>query len=396
MLILPLKPAVRYELSTALAKWLDDGSQQVSYTFTPANPLQFILPKPDFGSQACRSDLMRLQSLRNCLSDCLLKPGSHKAALDDNALDDGREYHAALLEFERRGFPVTDDATTPIPLTWRGAFAPQQETHATLVWERACVAFDCAALLTQKASDCSDTDRDDCKQAVGYCQQAASVLAILRELCQSQVFRTIDLSSAMLVFWEKVLLAEAQTFIYRMASLAAGAASDPGKQHGTLAILSQSANQLYNAALAAAQDPRLLSEVPKQADEWGAYAKSASMLAAAKAEYHQSVVYQNQGQWGKEIAQLRDCEIKLRQCRDFVRTLDGSAAAATSTTKRETLALLPVVTDRLHEADADNYRSYHDEIPHKLPEIPAKQLARLNPELPTAMLVPGKALFTNL
>lgn len=402
MLILPLKAAVRYDLSTALAQWLDDASQQVS--FQPMNPLQFILPKPDFGSAAVREELMRLQSLRNCLTDCLLKAGSHKAALDDNALPDGHEYHAVLLEFEKRGFPVTDDETTPLQLTWKGAFSPQKETHATLIWDRACIAFNIAALLTQKAADCSVTDREECKQAVGYCQQAASVLMILRELCQSQVFSTVDLSSSMLLFWETMLLAEAQTFIYRMASLAAtgttgGGGGDAGKQHGTLAVLSQSVKKLFAEALTTAQEPRLQSETPKQSAEWGAYCKSASMLAAAKADYHQSVVYrvgETSPQWGKEIAQLRDCEQKLKQCRDFIKTLDGPAAAAASYTKRECLAILPVVTDRLHEADADNYRTYHDEIPIHTAEIQPKQLAKLNPELPSTMTVPKKALFTHV
>lgn len=403
MLILPLKAAVRFDLSTALAKWLDDSSLQ--NCFQPMNPLQFVLPKPDFGSAACRQELMRLQSLRNCLTDCLLKADSHKCALEEGALDDCHEYHAILLEFEKRGFPVTDDETTPLALTWKSAFAPQKETHATLVWDRACTVFNTAALWTQKAADCSVADRDDCKRGVGYCQQAASVLAVLRELCQSQPqFATVDLSSSMLTFWEKLLLAQAQSFIYRMASLSDSNSSnnsssrgDPSKKkHGTLAILSQSAYQLFNDALSATQDPRLQSEVPKQTEIWGAYCKSNSMLAAARADYHQSVVYRVECLWGKEIAQLRDCELKMKGCRDFLQTLRDSEAAATSYTKRECLAILPVVTDRLHEADDDNYRTYHNEIPVTMPEITSKQLAKLNPDLPPTMLVPKKALFAHL
>jgi hypothetical protein len=73
MLVLPLKPALRFDLQTALALWLDNSDQQV--TFEPANPLQFVVPKPEFSAAACRLDLVRLQSLRNCVSDALLKPG---------------------------------------------------------------------------------------------------------------------------------------------------------------------------------------------------------------------------------------------------------------------------------------------------------------------------------
>jgi hypothetical protein len=394
MLILPLKPAVRYDLSLALAKWLDDDDLQVS--FQPANPLQFILPKPDFSSTACRQDLIRLQSLRNCISDCILKPGSHVHALEERALEDLQEYHAVLLEFEKRGFPTIDDDTIPIHIVWKDAFhQSQQEEHATLIWERACTMFNIVALLTQKAHDTSVTDRESCKQAVGYCQQAASLLSILRELTSSQQLRpfaTVDLSDGMLQFWEKVLIAHAQDFIYRMASLAP-ASTDPGQQHNTLAKLAQSTFLLFKQALTAAQDPRLESELPQQSQEWGAHCKAASMLAAAKAKYHQSVGYRVTAAWGKEIAALKDCQEKLEALRDFLKPLETTS---TNYTNRECTAILPVVTDRLHEADRDNYKIYQEEIPSKLPEIEAKQLAKINPELPTHMLVPKIALFTNV
>lgn len=99
MLLLPLKPSVRYDLAAALAKWLDCDEQQVS--FQPTHPLQLIVPKPEFRSAACRNELLRLQSLRNDVTDCFLKAYSHKHALEERALEDAAEYHAVLLEFER-------------------------------------------------------------------------------------------------------------------------------------------------------------------------------------------------------------------------------------------------------------------------------------------------------
>jgi BRO1-like domain len=410
MLILPLKVGVRYDLSAALARWLDNGTTSFaagtsSCNHTMMNPLQFILPKPDFTSGQCRMELLRLQGLRNCLTDALLKPDAHTSALMDssnNALTDCYEYHAVLLEFEKRGFPVCDDETTPLQMAWKEAFASTAaaalppETHATLVWDRACTAYNTLALLTAKAAASSVTDRDECKQAVGYCQQAASIASVLKELCPSQQFRTVDLSTSLLQFWESFLLAEAQGFIYRMASLAEPSNGGEQQQHSTLAVLSQSVHQLFAVALPLAQDPRLVSEVSKPASEWGAYCKAVSMLAAAKAEYHQSVVCRLGSEWGKEIAYLRDCESKCKECEAFIHTLSGPAATAVSYTKKECLAIRPVVTDRLHEADRDNYRLYHCEIPTKPAEIEAKQLSRLNPQLPTVMLEPQKALFTHL
>ena len=396
MLVLPLKPAIRFDLGVALQQWLDDPSLQVA--FQPSNPLQFILPKPDFTSAACKSDLQRLQSLRHCLSDCILKQESHANALKDNADDDCQEYHAVLLEFEKRGFPAVDDETTPIQLTWKGAFlSNERETHSTLVWDRACIAYNLAALRTfQIHTQCSPTNREDCKRAVSYCQQAASVLGIVQELCQSigmgqHDIRTVDLSPALLQFWQHLLLAEAQHFIYRMAALAE--TSDSPQKHTTLSKLSQSAKQLFQQALKSSQDARLQSELSGQSELWASYCKSVAMLCASKAEYHRAVVYRLEHEHGREIAQLRDCLAKLKQSQTFFQQVPQQATI--DYPKREVQSYVPVVSDRLHEADADNFRTYHDEIPVTLPELEAKQLAVLSTELPATMLVPRKPVFAD-
>jgi hypothetical protein len=389
MLILPLKPAVRYDIFNALAKWLDSDHH---ISFELKNPLQFILPKPEFCSVACRDELMRLQGLRNSLSDTLLKASSHKSAMEEGAFEDLHEYHAVLLEFEKRGFPTVDDELTGIQLTWKGAWAPRQETHATLLWDRANTIFNSVALLTAKAADANPTDRISCKQAVSDCQSAASLLALLKQIVQPEDFASVEFSNALLHFWERFLLAQAQTFIYRMASL-----SPAGANHTTLSVLAQASFELFNQALNASQDPRLLSEVPKQAqEEWAPYCKTNSMLAGARAEYHDAVVHRLAHAWGKELARLRSCETKLQACHDFCRTVDTDGESCVAYNKRECNAILPVVRDRLVEADQDNYNIYQEEIPKQMPDITAKQLAKISELLPETMLIPKKALFVNL
>lgn len=395
MLFLPLKPAVKFDIQTALASWLDNSEQQVS--FQPTNPLQIVLPKPDYGSVACREELLRIQALRKCLSDALLKPNSLRAALDDNALEDAQEYHAVLLEFEKQGFPTLNDEHNGLKLVWKGAWAPQKEEHSTLLWDRSVITFNIVALLTYKACDCNVTDRAACKEAVGYCQQASSILAVLKELVQSLDFGTVDLSQSMLTFWEKYLLAEAQTFVYRMASLA----TDVDTKHGTLSFLAKSAHLLFNEALSAAQDPRLQSEVPKHCEQWGTYCKAQSMMCSAKAEYHSSVVYRLASEWGKEIFRLCECLKQLEAASKFLKSVVASGSTTTTGddealltyTKRECSTYLPVVQDRLTEADRDNHRCYGDDIPKSLDDIIPKQLVKKTGGYPQSMLVPKKKLF---
>lgn len=391
MLILQIKPAVRYDIMTALAQWLD-SDHHISFDAS-RNPLQFILPKPEFSSVACREELLRLQALRNAVSDTLLKPSSHKSALEEGGLEDLKEYHATLLEFEKRGFPTVDDTQTGIQLVWKGAWSPQTEKHATLLWDRANTIYNIAALLSSLAANASLTDRDACKQAVAHCQSAAGFMALLKQIVEPEDFSTVDLSQPMLHFWERLFLAQAQSFVHRMASLAANSTAN----HQTLAVLSQSAYDLFNQALTAAQDPRLMSEVPKQAqEEWAPFCKANSMLAGAKAEYHQAVVHRLASEWGKEIYRLRKCSEKLNACRDFCRTVDDDGESVVSYTQRECKAILPVVQDRLTEVETDNYKIYQDTVPKQMPEIESKQLAKISEVLPESMLVPKRTLFAGL
>jgi BRO1-like domain len=438
MLILPLKVSPRYDIRAVLSNWLDSNDneddaqhEQSFHTLygganTPsAAPSLFLPPKPSYSSQQCAMELKRLQSVRNCITDGILQANSHALALEEQALRDCYEYHAILLEFEKRGFPVTENTSSSdkntLSITWKGAYSPvQKETHSTLVWERVCIIFNIVALLTfQVEHQCNTTDRDSCKTAVSYCQQGASLLSILRELCSSiastsssqNAFMTVDLSPSMLLFWEKLLIAEAQCYIYRMASLSPEAAESSdresiGRQHRTLAVLCQAAFDLWNDALAASQDPRLASELPRQVTLWGTYLKASSMLYIGRAMYHQSVVYRVEDEHGNEIAQLRECQEKLHACAEFTQSIvngsskseDGalSAASVIDYTARECQAILPVVRDRLVAADRTNLQLYHHVLPKTVPSIPAKQLAKLNPELPSQMVVPQIPLFTDM
>lgn len=363
----------------------------------------------------CRQDLVRLASLRNCLSEALLKSLSHAAALKEGALEDSHEYHAALLEFERRGFPTLDDEHNGLQLKWKAAWAPGEavhESHGHLLWDRSCVTFNIVALLSFQVSQLRLQERDDCKTGVGLCQQAASILETLIELVSSQDFATVDLSGAMLQFWKAFFLAHGQSLVYRMASLGTG-----GSNHGSLSGLSQSAYLLFNDALTKAQDARLQSEVPKQSKQWATYCKAQAMMAAAKAEYHQAVVHRLAHQHGFEIVRLRQSLLKLKACEEFLTTLQqqqqqqakskSKEAAAilleaeelyhiVEFTHRECQVILPVVQDRLKDIERDNRMIYNEEVPAQVPDIEGKQLIKSSLGYPPSMLVPKKKLFVGL
>lgn len=423
---LPFKIPVRYDLIQPLANWLDDDESQVafdsgggsSYNYSntiDAAPAMFI-PKPTYNSVQCRSELLRIAALRNCLSEALMD--SHRSALEEHQmLRDCQDYHATLLEFEKRGFPTggTDDENG-IDLTWRGGFCDGElETHHTLLWDRACTLWNLAALRSAAAAfqlgDKDELTKEDLKAAISNLQQAASHLQLCKQLLEfsreNDCISTVDLSLPMLQFWEKLLLAQAQTCIYKMANLGGSAV----RNHTTLAYLIQGAAPLYNEALTLAQDPRLQSELPDECRDWAAHCKAKSLLCQARAYFHVSIGHRlSQTAHGAELARLKQAvaalEEVLRFCKstqvlkEAVSAVNGRAhttpiAETVSTIQPEAEGLLRLASDRFKAADRDNRTVYLDNIPKEgdLPEIRAQTMVKTDLPLPEDMVTARANLF---
>mmetsp|Transcript_30397 Transcript_30397/g.63723 ORF Transcript_30397/g.63723 Transcript_30397/m.63723 type:complete len:478 (-) Transcript_30397:356-1789(-) len=468
ILYLPFKVPVKYDLVQPLANWLDDDESQVAFDRSSSNnnnnnnnydaAPSMVIPKPAFTSVRCRSELLRIAALRNCISEAL--QDSHKSALQEHSmLRDCQDYHATLLEFEKRGFPTGDtDDENGLWLTWNGAFAPvlpnlpdgsgEQETHHTLLWDRACTLWNTAALRSAAAAIALDgggggdnndnattTTKDGYKTAISHLQHAASHLSLCRQLLEfSSVdehhgyVSTVDLSKPMLRFWEKLLLAQAQACIYKMANLGGSSV----RNHTTLAYLIQGAAPLYNDALTLAQDPRLQSELPDLCREWAAHCKAKSLLCQARACFHLSIELRLSRQaHGREIARLNQAIAKLEEvlrfCQKTTRVLKESndaggdkskrkrdkhnntknknpngtdsiltpIAEAAATIQPEAEGLLKLATDRRRAASEDNRTVYLEDVPgaSALPEIRAQTMAKTDLPLPEAMLVPRANLF---
>ena len=433
ILYLPFKIPVRYDLVKPLASWLDDDESQTAfgsgngssaysyYSDSPDAAPSMVLPKPTYNSVQCRSELLRIAALRNCQSEALMD--SHQSALEEHQmLRDCQDYHATLLEFEKRGFPTgsTDDENG-INLTWRGAFCDdEQETHHTLLWDRACTLWNLAALLSAEAALKSDENtKEGLLLAIRNLQQAASHLSLCRQLLEfsqeNDCISTVDLSKPMLQFWEKLLLAQAQARIYKMANLGGSSV----RNHTTLAYLIQGAAPLYNEALVLAQDPRLQSEVPDQCQEWAAHCKAKSLLCQARAYFHMSIEHrlsQNENAHGSELARLKQatstldevlkfCKStqKLREASEGKRNMKRNhktgrptpIAEAASTIQPEAEGLKKLASDRYKAAELDNRTIYLEDIPNvsELLEIRAQTMVKTDLPLPEAMLQPRANLF---
>ena len=375
LLIIPLKAPTRYDLQSPLVEWLDGPKEG-----TPADPMEYVSLKPSFASFQCRKDLKRLASLRNCLSDAITKAHSHKHALDDEALRDCHEYHAALLEFEKRGFPTRNEVAPHLRLEWRASVGPSKETHGSLVWERGCTLWNIAALESFLASSFQrDKDKESLKMVAKHSQNAAAAMRYLQAAIEGQSFEGVDLSVQSTQFWEKAMLAQAQMAAYEMAS---------SSKQSLQSYLAMGAVGLWNEALALSQDTYLVSAMPKPVQEWGAECKAHSLVLKARAEYHQALHSREGKDWGNEIARLQNASEAIAVCVDFYQKSGMDTL--------QVVALQRFIDDRLSTVVREN-RLYGEEVPKSVPNIQAHVIAKLTDKpMPDTMTQPKVPLFTNL
>jgi hypothetical protein len=245
MLVIPLKITQRYDIDAALAEWLDSlqrntGGGHRRSSSEGDDGKDSSIP-PDFMSAECRDDLSRLSALRDVISDALNSGTLDQSAKALRVLETFREYHAALTEFEKRGFPTVEDESSPLKLEWKSAFSGTTEIHHHLVWERASVLWNIAALESYQASLQSCADKKGWSKQAYHLQAAASILKYLRtQLVPQYNFTSEEFSLPALQLWERIFLAQAQRATFEMAR------SSPKVRHLLLSRLAMGAVPLLD------------------------------------------------------------------------------------------------------------------------------------------------------
>lgn len=146
-------------------------------------------------------------------------------------------------------------------------------------------------------------------------------------------------------------------------------------------------SQQYNEALALARDPRLLSEVPKQAKEWAVHCKNQSLICQSRSVFHMAIEHRLKQDHGLEIARLRQCVQTLKEAQGFAKTSNILSQV------QEVDGLFKMAKDRLMHAEEDNNSVYLDDVPKELPEIRAQTMVKQNLPLPETMMVTSMPMF---
>ena len=378
LLCIPLKTTRRYDIGLPLANWVDSTH-------------------PHYKSSDCRDDLLRLSSLRNCLSGSISTPHGHPAALSDRAAEDLAEYHACLLAAERRGFPTLDDdlvGATQLKSSWNCAFGEEKPvTRSNLRYERSCALFDVAALHSFRASsEDHRNSKEGRSRALKRYGKAAATLAHLRtELMLGESADrnpSADLTEPCLLMFECSMKAQGQLGFYEAA------AARPEPMHALLAKLATGAADLYGEALKHSQDLVLRARVPVASSGWGAHLKTMSMLFRARAERHEAEACWLRQEYGLEITRLRNASFMCDEAAKFQKeaeaTNPGSAGGVVwileggmGLASHEIDWLRRMVRQRRELAERDNDTVYSDKVPDisDLPSIPGQSMMTTLPPL---------------
>lgn len=364
LIVLPLKTSRRYDLSRPLTLWVDN--------FHP-----FIQPA------MVREDLIRLASLRNCLTEAIGTPyHGHEAAIANRAIPDLHEYHACLLACceQPANFPSIESNAesngahvADLKLSWKSAFQnlddePQEMVRANLTYERCCVLWNVAALESYCAAVHEDWRTKDGRAAAlkRYGVAAAILKHIRLNLMDNATgesgYCSPDFSPQCLKMCERLMLAQGQMACYEAAKVRSLTATQP--MHQLLAKLAVSVADYYNQVLIASQDNEILGFLKNTSLSYGAHAKTMSMLFQSRSQYLESMSDKSKRAFGYEIVRLKRVHSMCTDGLNFItKNSNHTATEGNLGNIRQSLELLKrVANERQIAAEKDNQDIFHDDI----------------------------------
>ena len=208
------------------------------------------------------------------------------------------------------------------------------------------------------------------REAAKLYNSAAGICSYIRKevINGDEVHSSLDLTPSSLEFCEKLLLAQGQDCVYRMAS------SQPNTLTSVLAKLASAAVDLYAEALVPLQTTELLTKV----SDWDDLIRCSQMLYRARAEYHESahIMYlicnrhteAPKDGYGVEIARLTVAQSTIEQAllygeRVSKRDKSRSTCVVVTPPLLEIKRLKRQIIERKNQAELDNNEIYHERLP---------------------------------
>ncbi|KAF9267708.1 BRO1-domain-containing protein [Marasmius fiardii PR-910] len=285
-------------------------------------------------------------------------------------VDDILRYQAHLTSILTK---LPTDIQLEIP--YAPVFSPSAlpVTLQNLVFERAAVIFNLAALYSQLAGGEDRGTGDGIKRAAAAYQNASGALQFLRiSVLPKLTFspddeqHPLDLSAPFVQGLEWLMLAQAQECFWQKARL-------DNFKNSTISKLAASTSVLYQHAFDAVNDanPPVRQLFPT---DWLAHIEAKQHHFDAVAQYRKSREELEGSRYGSEIAYLTRTLTGAKRAHDIARKGKVSPAV-----RQDIQSLLEAVQKETVRAERDNDLIYHQDVPvaSSLPPIPHAAIAQV-------------------
>merc|ERR1711913_1437 len=254
----------------------------------------------------------------------------------------------------------------------------QYTMSTNLLFEKACVLYNVAAMATQIGATQDLHSEDSMKKAVRLYQQAAGILGAISvppSTSTTEQKPTPDLLPESAAALSSVSLAQAQEIVLRKAVI-------DNKKNIVIAKLAEKTGELYEECQQLMQVESVKSLFGA---DWVSSVSAKCLLYSGLAQLHLAKDCKEKKQIGEEISRLEIAQGKLNK----------SKVVSTAEIKAELLPMLEMVENNLKEAKKDNDFIYFEKVPpaEDLPPIEGALVVKPTP-FTEKFLMEGTNLFS--
>ncbi|EIW57583.1 BRO1-domain-containing protein [Trametes versicolor FP-101664 SS1] len=294
-------------------------------------------------------------------------------------------YHAQLV-FILTKLPPDIGLEIPYATAFDGSTLPQTLTN--LVYERAAVLYNLAALYSQLGSAEDRSTPQGLKQAIKFYQNAAGALNYLHDSVLPQLHASlgpedppIELGNAFVKSLEFLMLAQAQECVWQRAVM-------DSYKNGLIAKLAQKVASFYGSTAKYVKDasPSIKHVFPSN---WVSHLETKEFHFLAAAQYRKSREDLEAHRYGHELARLFEAQALAKKGYDI-----GRRSGVAQPVQQDIKSLLDNVQKNVSRAERDNDLIYHQDVPpaSALPPITEVVMAQplVDPGLQDPKSVVGK------
>ncbi|KAF9563243.1 BRO1-domain-containing protein [Agrocybe pediades] len=291
-----------------------------------------------------KEDIKTWQNLRRDAVD---------GVVHDNRIEPILLYHAQLVSILTK-LPTN----MRLDIAYAPAFAPSSipVTLQNLVFERASLLFNLAALYSQLGGAQDRSTAEGIKRAASYYQHAAGTLSYLQASVLPKLTFSpdeeqlpYDLSIEFVKGLEWLMLAQAQECSWQVAKL-------NQLKNSHIAKISAAAVSMYHASSAAFRESSTAKSMLPS--DWLAHIEAKEHHFSAVAEYRESLVEYEARRYGVELGRLAKAQSEAKKAYDNARR-----GKVTPTVVQDAQSLLETVKSSEARAQRDNDLIYHQDVP---------------------------------